>query len=100
MNKTYRVFFDIFIGYFLLFPNLIVFTSSFLTLGFYKYFFLILLSIWNGVVFHYLTLFIHAGAHFNIYPQNRKINDILSNVFLGYFFDAYEKLQEKTFSAS
>ena len=100
MNKTYRVFFDIFIGYFLLFPNLIVFTSSFLTLGFYKYFFLILLSIWNGVVFHYSTLFIHAGAHFNIYPQNRKINDILSNVFLGYFFLMPMKLQEKTFSAS
>ena len=86
MTKSYRVFLDIFLGYFLLIPNSIVLMPIWENMGIYKYILIFLLCIWNGVIFHYLTLFIHAAAHFNIYPNNRKINDFVSNMLLGYFF--------------
>ena len=86
MARIFRVFFDIFFGYFLLIPNLIFFVPVLENIGIYKYILLFLLCAWNGIIFHYLTLFIHAAAHFNIYPNNRKINDYLSNFLLGYFF--------------
>ena len=87
MNKQLRVIFDIFIGYCLI---ALSFTFAYLfneVIGQVSYFLgLTIFCVLNSLAFHYLTLFIHAGAHFNVFPKNRKINDILINMFVGYFF--------------
>ncbi len=85
MKQHLRVYFEIFFGYFLLFPNFI-FIEYWTYLGPIKFLYLFILCIWNGFVFHYLTLFIHAAAHFNIHPNNRRLNDIVANFLLGYYF--------------
>ena len=43
----------------------------------------------------YLTFF-HEAAHFNFYPGNRKLNDILSNFFLSPFIGMSVKSYRKT----
>ena len=95
MIRTIRVFVDIFIGYLLLVPSfLYLFLDANLTLV-PHILFLFTFCFVNSLIFHYLTLFIHASGHFDLVRRNKKVNDILSNIFLGYIFllpmSAYRK---------
>ena len=51
--------------------------------------FRILIMIFSGILvaflFHFLFLFLHEAGHFNLY-LNHKINDLLGNFFVGYWF--------------
>ena len=86
MIKSFRVFVDILVGYLLLVPSLIYFFSD-QNLTFVPHAIILLtLCLINSLTFHYLTLFIHASAHFNFVRQNKKVNDILSNILIGYIF--------------
>jgi fatty acid desaturase len=81
-KNTARVLIDVIFGYVLLIPNIIIFYlhQDFLLVA------SLALFIWNALVFHYLTLFIHAGAHYEFDRGNKSRNDLLSNVFIGYPF--------------
>lgn len=71
---------DIFFGYFFLILSL--FLSNILHgFGLPYYITFIIGSISVGYWFAYINLFMHEAAHFNI-VKNRKINDILANVFI------------------
>lgn len=86
MFKSVRVFVDILVGYLLLVPSLIyIFSDQNLTFASHAIF-LLTFCLLNSLTFHYLTLFIHASAHFNFVRQNKKVNDILSNILIGYIF--------------
>ena len=79
-----RILQDILLGYLLLLPNLIVFTSFWSLLGVFEYVVLIFLMFWNGLVFHYISLFIHSGAHYEFAKRHKKLNDLLTNFLVGY----------------
>ena len=68
----------------MLLPNVIVFTSYWSLLGVFEYVVLIFLMLWNGIVFHYISLFIHSGAHYEFAKENKKLNDIMTNILVGY----------------
>lgn len=86
MIKSIRVFVDILMGYLLLAPSLIYLFSD-QNLTFVPHMILLVtFCLVNSLTFHYLTLFIHASAHFNFVRQNKKVNDILSNILIGYIF--------------
>jgi fatty acid desaturase len=87
--KYLIVFRDIFIGYFILFFSFF----SFLLIEYnynsiFVYFVLPPFAVVIGFFIAYLQLFIHEAAHFNIHPK-KKINDLLSNIFLGWFTGVY-----------
>ena len=55
-----------------------------------KFQLLLLVPLWGflvGFFFAYIQLFIHEAGHFNIHP-NKRINDVLANIFIGLLIGA------------
>lgn len=88
----------------IIFKDLLIIFSMFLSvviiahyISIYSTFFSVLFFTVCGTFWlkAYLTFF-HEAAHFNFYPGNRKLNDILSNFFLSPFIGMSVKSYRKT----
>ena len=78
-----KVYIDILIGYFAVFLSIIL-SFKLIEVKLINTFFILLISINIGFWIAYITLFLHEASHFNL-SKNKKINNVLSNIFIGWF---------------
>ena len=91
--KLWMVWKDISIGYFFILAN----STCLLFLTFDSTFVSILMALFGSIIYgyfhHYLALFFHEASHRNI-AKDKKLNDLLANLFIGFYKVTISKLTE------